>query len=223
MPPFLATVATLVWKDALAETRSKDVAVAGLAFALLILVIFNFAIDLRRENAADVGAGILWVTFVFAGVLGLGRSFATERDRGTLEGLLLAPIDRSAIYVAKTITNVLLMALVEAVTLPAFVVLFDVAVAWVDVLLVILLGTIGFAGVGTLISAMVANARAREVMLPILLLPLQVPVVIASVKATALAMGVEGDQTWPWVQLLVGFDVVLVATAVLVFEYVVEE
>ena len=223
MPPFLATVATLVWKDALAETRSKDVAVAGLAFALLILVIFNFAIDLRRENAADVGAGILWVTFVFAGVLGLGRSFATERDRGTLEGLLLAPIDRSAIYVAKTITNVLLMALVEAVTLPAFVVLFDVAVAWVDVLLVTLLGTIGFAGVGTLISAMVANARAREVMLPILLLPLQVPVVIASVKATALAMGVESDQTWPWLQLLVGFDVVLVATAVLVFEYVVEE
>ena len=223
MRPFLAVVAALVWKDLLAETRSKEVLAAGLTFALLILVIFNFAFDLRADNAREIGAGILWVAFTFAGVLGIGRSFAAERDRGTLEGLLLAPIDRTAIYLAKTVTNVVLMAAVELVTLPAFLVLFNARVSWSDMLAVVALGTIGFAGVGTLVSAMVAHAAAREVMLPILLFPLEVPVVIASVEATAVALGVPAEDPRPWLQLLVGFDVVLVAAAFLVFEYVVEE
>ena len=223
MRPFLAVVAALVWKDLLAETRSKEVLAAGLTFALLILVIFNFAFDLRADNAREIGAGILWVAFTFAGVLGIGRSFAAERDRGTLEGLLLAPIDRTAIYLAKTVTNVVLMAAVELVTLPAFLVLFNARVSWSDMLAVVALGTIGFAGVGTLVSAMVAHAAAREVMLPILLFPLEVPVVIASVEATAVALGVPAEDPRPWLQLLIGFDVVLVAAAFLVFEYVVEE
>ena len=223
MRPFLAVVAALVWKDLLAETRSKEVLAAGLTFALLILVIFNFAFDLRADNAREIGAGILWVAFTFAGVLGIGRSFAAERDRGTLEGLLLAPIDRTAIFLAKTVTNVVLMAAVELVTLPAFLVLFNARVSWSDMLAVVALGTIGFAGVGTLVSAMVAHAAAREVMLPILLFPLEVPVVIASVEATAVALGVPAEDPRPWLQLLVGFDVVLVAAAFLVFEYVVEE
>ena len=223
MRPFLALLAAQVWKDLLAEARSKDVLAAGLTFALLILVIFNFAFDLRADNAREIGAGILWVAFTFAGVLGIGRSFAAERDRGTLEGLLLAPIDRTAIYLAKTVTNVVLMVAVELVTLPAFLVLFNARVSWSDMLAVVALGTIGFAGVGTLVSAMVAHAAAREVMLPILLFPLEVPVVIASVEATAVALGVPAEDPRPWLQLLVGFDVVLVAAAFLVFEYVVEE
>ncbi len=223
MPPFVTAVAALVWKDLLAESRSRDVVAAGVTFALLVLVIFNFAVDLRPDNTASLGSGILWITITFAGVLAVGRSFAAERDRGTLEGLLLAPIDRSALYVAKTLTNVLSIAVVELVTLPAFLVLFNVTVAWLDVLVVVALGTIGLAGVGTLVSAMAAGTRARELLLPILLLPLQVPVLIASVKATGAAMGVSADQATPWLELLVGFDVVLVATAILVFEYVVEE
>ncbi len=217
------TIAALVWKDLVAETRTKDVLVACVTFALLILVIFNFAIDVGADNAAEIGAGMLWITFTFAGVIGVARSFAAERDRGTLEGLLLAPIERSAIYLAKTLVNILIMAVIELVTVPAFVLLFNVDVAWLDLLVVALCGTIGFAGVGTLIAAMVANARSREVLLPILLLPLQVPVLIASVKATTLALGAAAEQSWPWIQLLIGYDVVLVAAAILVFEYVVEE
>ncbi len=217
------TIATLIWKDLVAETRTKEVFLTGVPFALLILVIFNFAIDVGADRAAEVGAGILWITFTFAGVLGVARSFADERDRGTLEGLLLAPIERSAVYLAKTLVNILFMAVIELVTVPAFVLLFNVEVAWLDLLVVALCGTVGFAGVGTLVAAMVANARSREVLLPLLLLPLQVPVLIASVKATAIVMGAHTEQSWPWMSLLVGYDVVLVAAAVLVFEYVVEE
>ncbi len=212
-----------MWKDLVAEARTKEVFVTGVPFALLILVIFNFAIDVGADRAAEVGAGILWITFTFAGVLGVARSFADERDRGTLEGLLLAPIERSAVYLAKTLVNILFMAVIELVTVPAFVLLFNVEVAWLDLLIVALCGTVGFAGVGTLVAAMVANARSREVLLPLLLLPLQVPVLIASVKATAIVMGADTEQSWPWMSLLVGYDVVLVAAAVLVFEYVVEE
>ena len=223
MPPFVAVVAALLWKDLLAESRTRDVVAAGVTFALLVLVIFNFAVDLRPDNVASIGPGILWITITFAGVLAVGRSFAAERDRGTLEGLLLAPIDPSAIYIAKTLSNVLSVALIELVILPAFLVLFNVAVAWREIVAVVFLGTVGLAGVGTLVSAMAASTRARELLLPILLLPLQVPVVIASVKATGLAMGATSDQAAPWIQLLVGFDVVLVAASILVFEYVVEE
>lgn len=221
--PFLGTVLALVRKDLLMEWRSKDVVSGGLVFALLILVVFNFAFDLQAENLTALAPGVLWITFIFAGMLGIGRSFAIERDRGTLEGLLLAPIDRSALYLAKTLTNVALMGVVELAAFPVFVALFNVRAAWLDVALVAILGTIGFAGVGTLSAAIAASTRAREIMLPLLLLPLEVPVVIASVKATGVALGAQPADTLPWLQLLVGFDVILVAAATLVFEYVLED
>jgi heme exporter protein B len=221
--PFLGTVFALVRKDLLMEWRSKDVVSGGLVFALLILVVFNFAFDLQAENLTALAPGVLWITFIFAGMLGIGRSFAIERDRGTLEGLLLAPIDRSALYLAKTLTNVALMGVVELAAFPVFVALFNVRPAWLDVALVAILGTIGFAGVGTLSAAIAASTRAREIMLPLLLLPLEVPVVIASVKATGEALGARPADTLPWLQLLVGFDVILVAAAILVFEYVLED
>ena len=223
MPSFLDTVWTLVRKDVISEFRSREVLGAGLIFALLILVICNFALDLRADNAAEIAPGVLWIAFIFAGTLGLGRAFAAERDRGTLEGLLMAPIDRGALYLAKTVTNALLMVIVQLVSLPIFVVLFDVRLAWLEALTVLALGTIGFSGVGTLMAAIAVNTRARDLMLPLLLFPLEVPVVIASVKATALALGAHPAEAIPWLQLLIGFDVVVVATAFLVFEYVVDD
>lgn len=223
LPPFLDAVATLVWKDLVSEFRTKDTLGAGVVFALLVLVIFNFAFELRVENVEAVGPGVLWITFIFAGMLGIGRGFASERDRGTLDGLLLAPIDRRVLYLAKMLTNVLLMAIVEIVALPIAVALFNLQLAWIETMLVVALGTIGFAGVGTLIAAITSNTRAREVMLPLLLFPLAVPVVIASVKATALAFGARPTDSIPWLQLLVGFDAILVATSFLVFEYVIED
>jgi heme exporter protein B len=221
--PFLLTVRTLIWRDLVAEYRSREVLGGGIVFALLTLVIFNFAIDLRMETAEEVAPGILWIGFAFAGMLAFGRSFAAERERGTLDGLLLAPIDRSAIYLARTITNTVLMGIVELVSLPVFVALYNVRAAWGELLLTTALGTIGFTGAGTLVAAIAANTRAREVMLPLLLLPLTVPVLIASVKATALALGARPVEPLPWLQLLLGFDVIVVATAFLVFEYILDE
>src|SRR5215217_4982841 len=153
-------------------------------------------------------------------MLSFGRSFAAERERGTLDGLLLAPIDRGAIYLARAATNTILMAIVEIVSLPVFGALYNVRISWGEMLLTTILGTIGFTGAGTLVAAIAANARAREVMLPLLLLPLTVPVLIASVKATAIAVGARPVESLPWLQLLAGFDVIVVATAYIVFEYV---
>ena len=221
--PFFLTVRTLIWRDLVAEYRSREVLGGGIVFALLTLVIFNFAIDLRLETAQEVAPGILWIGFAFAGMLAFGRSFAAERERGTLDGLLLAPIDRGAIYLARAVTNTVLMGIVELVSLPVFVALYNVRAAWGELLLTTALGTIGFTGAGTLVAAIAANTRAREVMLPLLLLPLTVPVLIASVKATALALGARPPEPLPWLQLLLGFDVIVVATAFLVFEYILDE
>jgi heme exporter protein B len=222
-PTFLLALRTLVWRDLLVEWRTREIVSGGVAFALLVLVVFNFAIDLRVDNAADVAPGILWLGFAFAGMLGFGRSFAADRDRGTLDGLLLAPVERGTIYLARMLSNAIFMGLIEVVTLPVFVALYGLQLAWGDALLTVLLGTIGFAACGTLVAAIAANTRAREVLLPLLLLPLAVPVLIASVKATAIASGARPVEELPWLQLLAGFDVVLVATSFLVFEYVVEE
>lgn len=221
--PFFPTVWALVWRDLLAEYRTREVLGGGIVFALLTLVVFNFAIDLQPESATDLAPGILWIGFAFAGMLAFGRSFAAERERGTLDGLLLAPIDRGTIYLARALTNTILMGVVELVSLPVFVGLYNLRVAWGELLLTTALGTIGFTGAGTLVAAIAASTRAREVMLPVLLLPLTVPVLIASVKATAIALGARPVETLPWLQLLIGFDVVVVATSFVVFEYLLEE
>lgn len=220
--PFLRTILTLVWRDILAEYRSREIVGGGAVFALLALVVFNFAIDFRQDTAEDVAPGILWIGFAFAGMLGFGRSFAGERERGTLDGLLLAPVDRGAIYLARATTNTLLMSVVELVSLPIFVGLYNVSVNWGELLLTTVLGTIGFSGAGTLVAAIASNTRAREVLLPLLLLPLTVPVLIASVKASAVAMGARPVEQLPWMQLLLGFDVIVVAASFLVFEYVLD-
>ena len=221
--PFFRTVNTLVWRDLLSEYRSREILGGGIVFALLTLVVFNFAIDLRLESAEEVAPGILWIGFAFAGMLAFGRSFAAERERGTLDGLLLAPIDRGAIYLARAITNAILMGIVELVSLPVFVALYNVRAAWGELLLTTALGTIGFTSAGTLVAAIAANTRAREIMLPVLLLPLTVPVLIASVKSTDVALGAQPVEPLPWLQLLLGFDVIVVVTSFLVFEYILDE
>lgn len=221
MPPYLEKLLALYWKDVLAELRTREVVTASLVFSLMVLVLFNFAFDLRVEHPEAVAPGVLWVTFTFASVLSLGRAFAREQDRGTLEGVLLSPVDRGAIYLAKLLANVTFMAIVEAITLPAFVALFNLTLDWPLALLVVLLGSIGFASIGTLLAAMAANTRAREVMLPLLLFPLAVPVLIATVKATAQALG-GSDDGHPWLGLLAAFDALFLAVSFLVFEYVIE-
>jgi heme exporter protein B len=223
---FVNQVRTLIWKDLLVEARGRETVLAGAVFALLVLVIFNFAFDLRVETVAAVAPGVLWVTVTFAGVLSLGRAFARERDRRTLDGLLLAPIDRSALYLAKVITSLASMLLVEAVALPAFIGLFNLVVDLPLLVLSLALGTVGLAGVGTLFAAIAAHTRAREVLLPLLLFPVQVPVILATVKSTGAAIrvpGLEASEVGQWLGLLIAFDALFLGLSVLLFDYAIEE
>ncbi len=223
---FFRQLRTLIWKDLLVEARGRETVLAGAVFALLVLVIFNFAFDLRVENVAAVAPGVLWVTVTFAGVLSLGRAFARERDRRTLDGLLLAPIDRSALYLAKVATSVVSMLVVEIVALPAFIALFNLVVNLPLLILGLVLGTVGLAGVGTLFAAIAAHTRAREVMLPLLLFPIQVPVILATVKSTGAAIrvpGLEAPDVGQWLGLLIAFDALFLGLSVLLFDYAIEE
>ena len=220
---FLRKVIAIAAKDVLAELRTRETLGGMFVFALLVVLIFNFSFELRVDNVREVVPGALWVTFTFAGMLGINRSFTLEKDQGSLEGLLLAPVDRSAIYLGKTCANVLFMLVVEIVMVPAAAIFFNVPLFSMPLLAVILLGTIGFAAVGTLLSSVSVNTRAREVMLPLLLFPISVPVVIAAVKITASLLDpttVEDPAIW-W-QLLIAFDVIFLAVSSLVFEYTVE-
>lgn len=225
-PTFALQLRALIWKEALVELRARETILAGAVFALLVLVIFNFAFDLRVENVAEVAPGVLWVTVTFAGVLSLGRAFARERDRRTLEGLLLAPVDRAALYLAKVVANFGSMVAVQVVAVPAFIGLFNVRVELPLLITGLLLGTLGFAGVGTLFAAIAAHTRAREVLLPLLLFPIQVPVILATVKTTGAAIrvpGVEPPDISQWLGLLVAFDALFLSLSVLLFEYAIEE
>ncbi|MFQ5875885.1 MAG: heme exporter protein CcmB, partial [Dehalococcoidia bacterium] len=154
MRGFTKKVIAIVWKDIVAELRTKEIFSAMFIFALLVIVIFNFAFELKGIDMVTIAPGVLWVAFIFAGVLGLNRTFIMEKDRGCMEGLMLCPVDRSAIYLGKMVGSVIFMLAVEAVALPIFAVLFNVLIAPLRLLPVILLGTVGFAAVGTLLSAM---------------------------------------------------------------------
>jgi heme exporter protein B len=224
-PRFGRQLWALVSKDLLVELRARETVLAGAVFALLVLVIFSFAFDLRVENVAAVAPGVLWVTVTFAGVLSLGRAFARERDRRTLDGVLLAPVDRSALYLAKVIANCGSMLAVEVVAVPAFIALFNLSVDLPQLVLALMLGTLGLAGVGTLFAAIAAHTRAREVMLPLLLFPIQVPVILATVKSTGAAIhvpGVDALEIGQWLGLLVAFDAIFLSLSVILFEYAIE-
>jgi heme exporter protein B len=221
---YLRKVLAIVWKDVRAELRTKDILSSMLVFAGLSVLIFQFAFDLRADNVRLVLPGVLWIAITFAGVLGLNRSFILEQDRGSLEGLLLAPVDRSAIYFGKLIGNLLFIFVVELLLLPLMTVLFNVWLLSPALLLVVALGTVGYAAVGTLFAALSINTRAREVMLPILLFPVMVPVFVAGVQAVSRLL--DGDSLadiMRWVQLLVAYDAIFIAAAMLLFDYVVEE
>jgi len=213
---------TILWKDMRCELRSKQMWAGMGLFALLVLVIFNFAFDLRVDNKAAVAPGALWVAFVFASFLGLGRTIAAEREHGSFDRLLLCPVDRKAIYLAKLLGNVLFIGVVEIVALPVFAILFDVPFAIGELLPIVVLGTIGIASVGTLFSAIAAATQARELLLPLLVFPLIVPIVIACVRATGALMVVTANEP-PWLGLIAAFDAIFLSLSTILFEYVIEE
>jgi heme exporter protein B len=222
---FTRRALVVAWKDLLVERRSKETLNALLFFSLLLLFVFQFALGPDRDRLAGVLPGVLWLGFILSALLALGRTFLLEREHDCWEGLLLAPGDKSAIYLGKLAANLTLMAVVETLVLALFVVFFDIDLtrALPGLILVVALGTIGLGAVGTLFAAMTAHVRAREVLFPVLLLPVQIPVLLATVKATeALLLGEPLGAVSHWVKLLAAADVVYVVIGLLTFDVVLE-
>src|SRR5512139_3124663 len=221
---FFKAVSAVVWKDVQAEVRSRELFSAMLVFSLLMILIFNFALELDIKTRQSVTAGVLWTTFAFAGTLGLNRSMSIEKDRGCMDGLLLAPVDRSAIYFGKVISNLAFMLIVELIVLPVYSVLYNVNLFQPGLLLVILLGSIGYVGVGTLLSTMSVQTRTRDILLPILLFPVILPVLLPAILASnGFLSGAEfADILFP-LALLLTYDIIFISVAFMVFENVVEE
>jgi heme exporter protein B len=221
---YLNAIGAIVWKDLVAELRSRELFSAMLVFALLVILVFNFALELDPSTRRVVTPGILWATFAFAGTLGLNRSMAVEKDRGCLDGLLLAPVDRSVIYFGKTISNLAFMLIVEIIVLPVYSVLYNTSLFNLGLILVILLGSVGYVAIGTLLSSMAVQTRTRDVLLPILLFPVVIPILIAAVKASAgFLQGLELAEVMPYINLLIVYDVIFTTLAYMVFDYIVEE
>lgn len=215
----------IVWKDVLVERRSKETVNAVLFFSVLLLFVFEFTIGADRDRLAAVLPGLLWLAVLLAGLLGLGRGFVLERDNDCWEALLLTPGDKGAIYVGKLIGNLLLMALVEVVVVALFSLFMNVDIgrALPGLVVILALGTIGIAAVGTLFGAMTSHVRARELLFPVLLLPVLVPVLLATVKSTeALLLGEPLGAVAHWVKLLAAADVIYVVAGLLTFDAVLE-
>jgi heme exporter protein B len=221
---YFAVVAAVAWKDLRGEFRQREVVSTMLVFALLVTLVFNFALELEEELRPAVVAGIFWATLIFAGTLGLGRSLAIEKDRGCLDGLLLSPVDRSAVYFGKALANLLVMLVVAVVLLPVYAVLFNVNAFNLSLIGVIGLGCTGYAAVGTLMAGMAVQTRSRDSLLPVLLFPVAIPILVAGVKATGILLsGNTIMPVIPWVNLLVACDIIYIAVAFMVFDYVVQE
>ena len=217
-------VFAIFWKDIISELRTKEIVTSVFVFALLVLVIFSFAFDPEAGTMGLVAPGILWVGYAFAGVLGLNRIFAMEKENSCLEGLRLCPVEHVVIYWGKLAGSFTFMLVVEAVITPIFLVLFNLPLFMPRLALIVVLGTVGFAAVGTLFSALSMKTRAQDIMLPILFLPIVVPVVIAGVQATALVLeGKPWVDMLTWLQIMVAFDIIYLVAAALVFEFVIEE
>ena len=220
----LATVWTLARKDLLLELRSRDIVLAIVVFALLVITIFTFTIELTPTRARDVGPGVLWAAIAFAGVLGLNRSFAIEAERDTLDGLMLTPVSRELIFFGKVLGNFIFITVAEVVIFPVFEALFNINVLQVETIVIALLASIGFSAVGTVFAAMSVRVRSREIMLPLLFLPTSIPLIMAAVESTSVVVngGSWGDFS-EWLQLAIAFDVIFFIASAVLFQFVLEE
>ena len=222
----LHQIMTIAWKDIISEFRSRDTIFSMLIFCLLVVVVFNFTFDPGSPYAKEAAPGIIWVAFLFSGMLGLNRSFSQEVDTGSIHGVLLAPLYRGAIFLGKMLGSLLFLFLIEMITLPVLVVLFDLNLDGhiLQLVTIIFLSTLGFVAVGTLFSAMAVHTKTRELMLPILLFPVMLPVILSAVNSTATILT---NGTWEdlkgWIIILIVFNIVSIIASYLTFDYVVEE
>jgi heme exporter protein CcmB len=224
---FLGTVWLVMRKDLLIEIRSREILYTTLFFAVACVLVFAFGFVRDGRPVEDASAGILWIAIAFSGTLALGRAFDRERHNETLRALMLAPVPRPALYVGKLLSVLVLLTAVEIVVVPLTALMFQANLLTRPWLMMALLatGTIGFAAVGTLFAAMLVRARSRDVLLPILLYPITIPIIIAGVRGTAALLQAEVDipMARAWLSMLVFFDVVFITIALWVFEPVMTE
>jgi heme exporter protein B len=224
MTAYFAVIFAIFRKDLAVEMRSRQLLSAMIIFTLLVILIFNFALELDARVRAEVSAGVLWATFAFAGTLGLNRSMTVEREGKAMDGLLLAPVDRSAIYFGKVISNLLFIFVVALVTLPIYSILYNVELINGGFLLVVALGSWAYSSVGTLLAAMAAQARSRDLLLPVILFPLLIPVLVAAVRASSFFLqDTDMIYIWPSLNLLVAYAVIVPALGFILFDFVMEE
>jgi heme exporter protein B len=217
--------AILLGKELRLEFRTRELLSATIVFALVIVVLFSFAFDPTAAESRRYGPGLLWISFLFAGSLMLNPSFARERLNDTMDALRMAPISPFAILSAKMLANFVFMSLVELVLVPVFSVLYNVSLSGVvaQLVLVLVLGTFGLTVTGTVFSAISSHARLRELLLPLLLLPILTPLLIAAVEATASLFVEQPELDRTWVALLAGFDIVFLTASWLLCDYLIEE
>ena len=222
--PFFHVVTSIIRKDFQAEVRSRELVGSMGLFALLSILVFSFALELDREARTESISGVLWVTVVFASILGLNRSMSLERDNGNLDALLIAPINRAAIFVGKLVGNFVFTLGIGLFLLPIMTVLYNVNLISGWLLVVLVLGTLGFTTIGTLLSAMTVQARAREALLPIVMMPVVLPLLMAAVRASTGILNASTQDDWlQWTTIVAVLDVIYVVMCFLLFEYVVEE
>ena len=222
---FVRPALLVAWKDVLLELRNREVVATALVFSVMMVVIFNFALNITPETVNVLAPGVLWVAFSFAGVLAMSRAFVSEKEEGTLDALLLCPVSRDSLYFGKMMAMFLFMVVIEAALLPVFAIFFDFSAFSATLLGTIALATLGFAAVGTLFAAVAANVRSREIMLPILFFPLVSPLIIGAVETSGAAIGGSGAvvSTGRWMQLMAVFDAVFLVVCPWLFSTVVEE
>lgn len=221
LTPFSRVVWTIIRKDLQAEFRSRELVTSMLLFSFLSVMIFSFALELNRQAEREVVGGVLWVTVVFASILGLNRSLANEREQGSLDAMVLAPISRTAIYMGKMVGNFIFSLIIGAILLPLMTILFNVPLAQPLMLLVLGLGILGISAIGTLLSTMTVQSRSRETLLPIAMMPVTLPVILIGVQAAGSV--IEGTPDTSWLATLVFIDLMYLALGFILFEYVVED
>ena len=220
------SIKTILWKDIVSELRTKELLSSMAAFSIVLIVLFNFSLTITSENAAFIVPPLLWISIVFIGTLGLSRSFAIEKENSAITGILLSPVDRSLLYFAKVISNFLYIFVIQILLTGLFILLFNISLkgSFVSLLVVFIIGGIGFSSLGTLFSTMAINTKLREVILPVILFPLLLPVLINAIKATEIIInGGVFNEILPYLKILVCFDVIFLVASALVYEYVVEE
>ena len=221
----LRRIRAIVWKDLTTERRSKAGFNAVAALGVTILVLFGFALGPDAQALRDAAAGVLWLAVLFAGVLAFNRSYQVELDGGALEALLLYPGARWAIFAGKLIANLIFVTAMLVIVVAVGIVLFQVSIPaqWPSLIGIMMLGVIGLVSLGTFYAAMSSRSRAREVLLPLLLYPMLIPVLLASMEATkAFLRGDLMNAVGAWVQMLALFDVIFLVLTFLAFEYVIE-